>query len=218
MITTTWGEMFGPLEFGFPTTRAMRLGERLGLYKSAGTIHELRWPTQGAKKLPWSTQISPVVTADAAMQRQVNKLWQAMLENMHDSAIGVRDWDWLERRYLQHPTREYHIFAIRCRWTRKLQGIFVVLKHDDAYELMDIICAKSHIPLLIQSARRLALDLGASSIFTWITKNHLETLNYDSPAQSDAGIEIPSDAWTGSPGASDIIDRWWLMPGDTDFR
>jgi hypothetical protein len=32
------------------------------------------------------------------------------------------------------------------------------------------------------------------------------------------GIVIPYNRWTPGISADKVMDRWWLMGGDTDFR
>ncbi len=148
----------------------------------------------------------------------VNRLWREMAEALQDQVIGVRDWAYVQRRYLQHPTLTYQLYLISSRLTGTPIGIIVIRILDDAVELLDIIAPPRRMAILVHCLRRLTWNLGKPQAYTWITTQHADLLAGDSGEITPTGIIIPHNRWTPGIPASELLDRWWLMGGDTDFR
>jgi hypothetical protein len=67
----------------------------------------------------------------------------------------------------------------------------------------------------VHCLRRLTWSLGKSEAYTWITTQN--AFLFDGEI-TPTGIIIPHNRWTPGIPASELLDRWWLMAGDTDFR
>jgi ABC-type polysaccharide/polyol phosphate transport system ATPase subunit len=203
------------LGFGFPETKAMQLAEKLGLYAAVDQISEVSW--SAAQKWPhWRVSARALTPADADT---VNRLWTAMAAAMKDNIIGVRDWAFVQHRYLQHPTVRYAVMLARDRWTQKPLGVVVLRDRDGlGLELMDLIGTPDHFTSLVGVARRYAARLGRSRVLAWITRSQQERLAGLDGRCEPQNVFVPTSVWSPGPPVDDIRGRWWLMGGDTDFR
>ena len=137
---------------------------------------------------------------------------------LQDQVVGVRDWNYLQSRYLQHPTMTYQLYLVSSRLTGIPIGIIVIRVLDDTLELLDIIAHPRHLPTLVHCLRRLTWNLGKSQAYAWITTQNAHLFAGDTGETTPTGIIIPHNCWTPGIPVSELADRWWLMGGDTDFR
>ncbi len=206
-----------PLAFGFPNRRAMRLGERLGLYAEVGALCELRWPALG-KRPRLSSRLSFTQGCEKNDRRIMGNLWEAMARDLVDGVVGVRDWQFLQHRYLNHPERRYSLVLVRRRFTGAPLGLLVLHREEDALALTDLVAPLKNIPLLLVHARRLAGLWGLTTLYCWITRQHASRFVARDTAVRELDISIPTNAWVPQPlTAGQLKDRWWLTMGDTDF-
>ena len=141
-----------------------------------------------------------------------------MRADLPNSTIGIRDWAWIQHRYLRHATNTYTVHAVKSRWTGRIFGIFVIRHHDDDCELMDIVAPLNRAPMLINEARRLCSDAGKHSIYAWVSATYSSYFDHPTPSLANLDISIPGDAWTKSEHAARMVGTWWMTSGDTDFR
>ncbi|MFI3184749.1 MAG: GNAT family N-acetyltransferase [Methylococcaceae bacterium] len=220
LATTSFAERFVghgklfPLAFGFPSERAYRLGARLGLYEQVGEIMRVTWPSMQTRP---NLKIR-IRALEADQHAVVDQLWDEMAEALRDQVIGVRNWDYVQHRYLNHPTLSYRIFLVSSRWTGNPIGLFVVRILEDSVELVDLIAPPKRIPILVNSMRRLAGNLDKALAYAWITAQHAPLLAGSSGEITPLDIPLPNICWTPGIPASELQDRWWLMGGDTDFH
>ena len=206
-----------PLAFGFPNRRAMRLGERLGLYAEVGALCELRWTALG-KRPRLSSRLSFTQGREETDSRIVGKLWEAMARDLVDGVVGVRDWQFLQHRYLNHPERRYSLVLVRRRLTGAPLGLLVLHREEDALALTDLVAPLKNIPLLLVHARRLAGLWGLATLYCWITRQHSFRFVARDTAVRELDISIPTNAWVPQPlQPAQLKNRWWLTMGDTDF-
>lgn len=217
-ITATWAEMYGSLNFGFPNLRSMRLGEKLGIYLPANHLIEARWPANQVAKRPWSLCVDEISLKNVKLADSINRLWKTMLSDLPTSTIGVRDWSWIEHRYLNHATNSYCVYTIKKRWSTRLSGILVMRYHENDCELMDVIAPLKKVHLLINEARRLCAHKGKKSLYAWISNTYINYFNHAHADLTNLDIYIPTDAWTRTEQANNIVGTWWMTSGDTDFR
>jgi len=204
--------------FGFPNERAMKVAERLGLYAEVGRMIEFSWNTRSQFPL-WGTrlhligreQTDFVITA-------ADQCWQRMAEDLQTAIIGVRDWNYLQYRYLDHPNQQYQIMLVKNRFNRRARGILVLRFDPEGCEIVDLIAPLAEIPLLITHARRLAGMHGATRVFCHITGNFARYFAVAGGVQQTLNIHIPANAWSDGPPPETLKDHWWLMSGDKDFR
>jgi hypothetical protein len=218
LTCSTWAEMYGPFDFGFPSGRHMRLAEKLGIYVQAGKVLESRWTPAESTRPRAGTRLQPVDAQGGAIGAEIDVLWSAMAADLAEAAVCVRDWQWLQRRYLHHPSFRYEVVSVRARWTGRLIGVLVIRLHPDECELLDLIGRLADIPLLIDQARRICALRRRGSLYLWISDTRARHFQVHGAAQREIDLEIPTDGWTGSSRAGELVHRWWLTAGDSDYR
>ncbi|SFE96442.1 GNAT family N-acetyltransferase [Nitrosomonas sp. Nm166] len=203
--------------FGFPNERAMKVAERLGLYAEAGRMIEFSWNPRSRFPL-LGTRLQLIDRGADFATRAVNECWQRMAADMQTAMIGVRDWRYLQYRYLGHPNQPYQVILVRNRFGGETRGV-MVLRHDThGCEIIDIIAPLTEIPLLVLHARRLAGMSGDHRLFCRITENFAAHFAGAGGIRQALDIRIPASTWGAVPAADSLRDHWWLMSGDTDFR
>lgn len=218
LLTAAIGaEIYGPLGFRFPHPRAMEVAQKMGLYAPVGHMVEMRWQAASVRRR-WATRLHLLRRERPADRRLVDTLWMQMAADMGTQAIGLRDWAYLERRYLDHPHNHYELIALVSRWTGRPLGVLVLRKLEDSVELLDVVAPLKHLPTLIDQARRLAALWGKPTVYCWITANQAHHFQLQGAVQSDVQVAIPTSVWTHDDRAYAFKDKWWLMSGDTDFR
>lgn len=217
LTAATSAEIYGPLGFGFPNARAMLVAEKMGLYSEVGQLVSVRWGV-AETGYRWSTRVRAVDRNDPADRARVDGLWLAMAQDLREAVVGVRDGQYLEHRYFNHPHNRYEVLMVTARWTGRPLGILVLRRQDDACELLDVVGPLKNLPLLIDQARRLAGLWGMPSLYCWITRNQARRFVDCGGTEEEINISIPTSCWTDDARADQFKDRWWLMSGDTDFR
>ncbi|MDE2387473.1 MAG: GNAT family N-acetyltransferase [Betaproteobacteria bacterium] len=203
--------------FGFPNERAMKVAERLGLYAEVGQMVEFSW-TPLSKRPCIQTRLQPIDRADdGQMAIAVEKCWQKMAEDLRSALVGIRDWPYLQHRYLNHPTQRYQMILVKNRFGGRARGILVLRYDTLGCEIVDIIAPLSEIPLLVLHARRLASINGHDRLFCRITENFAAYFSATRGIQRSLDIRIPASTET-LPAPDQLRGHWWLMSGDTDFR
>ena len=217
LMGTSWPEVYGPLGFGFPTRRAMLVAKKMGLYTQVGQMAEVRWQPVSAH-FRVGSRVRVLDRNSAADQALVQPLWDAMAHDLRSSAVGVKNWEFLQQRYFSHPHNHYEVLVVTARLTGKPLGIIVMRRLEASCELLDVIAPLSNLPLLIDQARRMTGRWALPYLYCWITKNHLP-LFLDCGGKEEAlDLSIPASSWTKNPQSELFMDKWWLMSGDTDFR
>ena len=214
---TSWPEVYGPRGFGFPSRRHMRLAEKMELYTAVGQMAEVRWGPVSTR-LRLGSRVRMLVRGRSADQALVKPLWDAMAHDLRDGVVGIKNWEFLEQRYFNHPDNHYEVLVVTARWTGKPLGLVVLRRLEGSCELLDVIAPLSNLARVIDQARRLTARWGLPFLYCWITKNHLP-LFLDCGGKEEAlDISIPASSWTKNPQSDLFVDKWWLMSGDTDFR
>jgi hypothetical protein len=207
-----------PLCFGFPSTRAMRLGERSGLYTEVGGIREVRWGTLPDRPHVM-TQVRHLNTSDVRDARIIDQIWAAMAADFRDNILVVRDARYVRERYVAHPSHRYQLLLVTNRLTQAPLGVLVLRELGPDAELLDLVGPLKAYPQLVDQARRLARRWGKQSVYGWFPETYAELMAGSQGLTSDIGVRIPTNAWVYQdfdPAA--LQDRWWLTSGDTDFH
>lgn len=218
LLTAAIGaEIYGPLGFGFPNARAMLVAEKMGLYAPVGRLASVTWPA-GDPKVRWSTTLRLLQRGSARDAVLADRAWADMAADLRTEVVGLRDWAYIERRYLEHPENRYEVIAVLTRWTRRPLGVMVLRKLENSVELLDVVAPLHAIAVLIDQARRLAALWGKETVYCWITANQVRHFLVHGGVQGDPDVSIPTSVWTHDARAHLFKDKWWLMSGDTDFR
>lgn len=201
--------------FGFPNLRHMQLAQRLGLYEPVDEILEISWGA-ALQKIPFPYEVRPLRLTD---DQAVNRCWAQMAASLSSSVVGVRDWQQVRQRYLEHPTIRYHALLVRARWWPQALGV-VILRDlaETGVELMDLIGHTDHFPLLLKVAINHTHQLGRNRLFSWATASHLPLFTHHGVQTRSMDVWVPGSCWRHGPSAEDYRQAWFLMGGDTDFR
>ena len=203
-----------PIAFGFPSQRAFRLGEHLGIYAKVGEIMRVEWPALKASPSPL-LRIRPL---SAAKGSTADWLWLEMAAALSRQIVGVRDFAYLKRRYLEHPTVSYRVLIVTNRLSTKPFGIIVVRDESEELELVDVVTPPERLTALVKIVRRLAWNLGKPKAYTWITAQYAGLFAGETGAVLPTGIVVPAFLWQQGMPPAEIDGHWWLMAGDTDFH
>lgn len=204
--------------YGFPTGRHLELGERLGMYADGGEMFELAWEPLFRSR--WSFGVVHELTGASLqeLQRWVAPAWEDMRRELQNAIVCVRDAEWLDWRYSRHPDKEYRIFAVRRHPFGRGVGIIVVRAVEGQCELMDVVGSLAEVPTLITAARWVAAQMGAHSLFAWVSALHAPRFLATGGTSRGNPCRFAIACWTNAPSIAEVYERWWLMSGDTDFR
>ena len=203
-----------PLAFGFPSQRAYRLGERLGIYAKVGEIMRVDWSARNV----WPSlrlRTRPLLASGAVA---ADWLWLEMADAFNRQIIGVRDFAYLRRRYIEHPTIGYSVLLVSSRFSARPFGIIVVRDEGEELALVDVVAPPERLAALVGIFRRLAWKLGKPKAYAWITAQHALLLAGESGVLAPIGVVVPAFRWQQGIPPAKIDGHWWLMAGDTDFR
>ena len=217
LTAATTAEIYGPVAFGFPTERAMLVAERMGLYTKAGQMAEIRWEP-AAPRLRLHTRVRSLTQGNTADHELVDGLWMDMAKDLQDSVVGVRDWKFLEYRYFGHPHNQYEVMVVTSRWTGNALGVMVLRRLEGSCELLDVVAPLGNLRLVLDQARRLTARWSLPYLYCWITANQAQHFVACGGKKELLNVYIPTSCWTDDPRVDMLIDKWWLMSGDTDFR
>lgn len=211
------------LGFGFPNNKTMRLAIRLGLYEKTDDFVELRYPVPSIGDAEGFT-LSDFDGNEVQHREQLDGLWQAMREHTTAGIIGLRDFDYIDYRYLQHPHRGRY----SLKWLKDSQGdaraLVVYKRHGEAWLLMDLICVPAAASELLGALNQLLASAAQiqgeapRQLLVWITQGWASQLLSAGATVHDLGIEIPCNAWNPGPPSALLYGKWWLTAGDMDFQ
>jgi GNAT superfamily N-acetyltransferase len=201
--------------FGFPTSKALQVAQKLGLYEQADQMTELSWPASRT----WTSRLLRWRTVESRDRAAVDGLWRAMAADFRGSILGVRDAQYIESRYRAHPTVTYERLLVRKLFSGVPHGVVVLRALDDGLiELMDLVGPLRNFPALVNAAMDWAAVKGSSRLRAWVTASHAGVLAATSPVQTPLDLAVPANVWSPGPSVDKLRGHWWLMAGDTDFR
>lgn len=206
------------LGFGFPNQKTMNISTRLGLYEKTDDFVELVYPVSRDASQAAQYTIEDYDGEQEAAREALNQLWSTMRECFTDGIIGVRDADYIQYRYIEHPFCEagqYRCLLIRNLDTQEVAAFAVLKDHAEGKLLMDLICPPSAMKSVI-SALNQSVDEG-EVLRAWVTKSGCDRLQIDGAIVNELGIEIPCNSWNPGPSAELLYGAWWLTAGDMDF-
>ncbi len=203
------------LAFGFPSQRAYKLGKCLGFYDVVDSLVELEWGS-GKKKYLGFWSYREVKNLD---ENSVSKLWEDMKYSLKESIVGVRNFKWINERYLKHPQNTYKVLTIKRVWNKNIKAIIFLKEHEDgSLEWMDMIGNVADLPLMWTIAYHYMSQYGFKKLFCWITKSQVDFFKASNPIVHDIDIVIPFIVKNAVMNIKNIKNHWWLMSGDIDFK
>lgn len=221
LIRAVLAQLAGPdnpdsLAFGFPSERAMRLGERLGVFASIDQMVELQFPAQPASWL--ADRRRQLLAADADFMRLADGLWAAMAADLGDAMVGVRDGAYLSRRYFAHPEHQYRLVEVRPFLSAKPLGLIVLRALGGGWELSDLLGPLEHLPRLLRAAQAEVAALGGHGFALWLTEAYARRYAHLASSCQPLEFRIMANPLGSAELRQRFDRRWWLTSGDTDYR
>jgi hypothetical protein len=205
------------LGYGFPSDRAMALSDRLGLFTPIGIMHEITWEINGAD-FPQSHNLTEITQANFAdYTDRINSLWMRFSKNLAQRYVCKKDAAFILWRYLEHPAKTYAIYLVTGRFTGKAKYL-LVMRHDQQKSmLMDILTSKLDLVPAIKLAKQLAWQQGNRKLVTWCSETDITRFKVEEAEDKILPVAIPANTRSPGPAPDSQMDKWWFMPGDTDY-
>ena len=212
------------MAFGFPTVRALKLGVRLGLYQQADAT--LLWTQSNVrKKLGWGWRSKLTPCSDVNRWDWVDPLGPFMPQPEEYFWLKKTGIYW-QQRFSRHPDKDYQLLRL-THWGR-LQAAAIVLPTQEGLEILDMALtsnpARRSTPLqqtLLQAITNAGLGMGLQHTTAWGTESAINCLDRSSSHPRTTTLcgymALPSDQ-LDAPLSNQIMNRCWMLGGDTDFR
>ncbi|MBB4287817.1 GNAT family N-acetyltransferase [Roseospira goensis] len=199
--------------YGFPSPRAARLGQLLGLYARVDRLDVLVW--SGPGRTPGRRRVRPM-TLDGLVAAG-DDLWRRQRAGLpRDVAVTVRDGAFLAARYAAHPLHRYEVL-VRCEgWRRRPMAAAVIRAQAEAVELLDLLGDVGAYPLLVDAVRDLAVARGLPAVFAWATPSLAAVL--PAPERREMVHEVNIAGPDLAANTARLADRCWMGGGDSDDR
>ncbi len=217
LTAATTAEIYGPPAYGFPTARHTLVTIKMGLSCEVGKMVEFRW--KPISKMPfWMSRCRIVDSLDLEQHQRIDQLWNSLAADLKDAVVGVRNWSYLNKRYVQHPHFLYDIVEIFGRFTNESLGVIVLRRLENSCELLDIVGPLKNFKTLIRHAQRFSALWKLPYVFCWMTDNFSDVFDVNLATREALDLSVLSSCWTKDAQVEIYKDRWWLSSGDTDFR
>lgn len=204
------------LAFGFPSDRAMRLGEKLGVFLAVDEWVELSFSAQQGEV--FDREPDTVAFIDAAHAKIIDRLWLSMSLDLLHAPVGVRDATYITHRYFNHPQHQYCCLLVRSRWLNRPLGLAILRGDGATYELLDIvgpICAMQRVLRSVQSW----LYRKGGVVFKWyLTSRFAAIFSAEATACMTSEFRIMANPFSSPSMLAKFDHQWWLTGGDTDYR
>lgn len=205
----------GLLPYGFPNARHMKIAKLLNIYEKVDDVVEIRWTSQPSKKLfTHVTQLKRPISSK--YQKIIDNLWQEMQQDLKNHIAVVRDWPYIQYRYLAHPHKKYTLLLTKD-WMQRPLGLIILSVEEDTCRLMDYIGELKHLSSALTQIRAYLATQNIKEITGWFSGAFSELWQQSGGQVRTTEITLPTIVWTPGPAVSDIANKWWLTTGDTDF-
>lgn len=201
------------LAFGFPSERAMRLGQLAGVYAALDDWLELRFTPAGDGVFSCATMVEPL-----AHSATIDKLWQDMRRDFPDAVLGVRDASFVAQRYVGHPEKDYVFLLIHSRWGARPLALAVISQQTGNWEIMDLIGAWNDLPAALTACRGWLRRAAGERLSLMLPAGFARCLAPFAQSCAKTQFQIMANPMTATPLMQRLPGAWWLTGGDTDYR
>ena len=140
-----------------------------------------------------------------------------MAKKLNTSIVGVRNSQYIKRRFFERPGKTYRLILILNSITHRAVGLLVFNSGDEKLDCMDLVADPSDIATLVGIARQMA-NSNVQQVFSFrITQGALPWFQKTGFELKDLSISIPANTWTQGPSVEVLKSKWWLSAGDMDF-
>lgn len=200
------------LGYGFPTERAMRLPEILGVYEKVEDVWE---SVKEAKKINNGVRLIYKLFQLNFDDERIDTLWDSLKDRFNLSVIRNRTY--LQRRYNENPLFTYELWGIRRRWQQKLTGLVVVRRDGEDLLLIDFLCPLQQLEALFQKIENYAIVSGCKRLRLWHPEYLSNRLTQIGFTVGKSGTCIPRTTHPAWLKKDEIKGRFFYTMGDTDF-
>lgn len=206
---------FPSIAFGFPSRRALRLGERLGVFTPIDDLYELTIePRAHFSILHCNLRHHSISTCRGSLA----SVWQQMMSSFADYLICDRDPDYIAHRYFDHPHFRYRVIEIRHRLKGSTLGFFVLKENDSSYEIADVICHRKRLRACLEFASGYAHREGGFPLKIWLTSAFADVADDLASEKLPLELRIMASPRQKEPTLARMQGKWFLTSGDTDYR
>ncbi len=203
------------LGYGFPNLRALKVAVRLELYAPVDRMREISWSLGADRPPPRRHRLQSFVPGRDA--HLVVRLWSRMRRRLSEAIVGVRDFDYVRHRYLCHPEHRYRLYLLTDWFGLRGLGLIVVRREGDRWLWVDWIGAPEDMPTAVTQLRYTLAREAPGDCYTWVSTLTARWLAGAGGRQQPLDVYVPTGISTPGPAPAKLRERWWLMPGDTDF-
>ena len=203
------------LTFGFPSGRAMRLGEHVKMYACVDDWMSLEFKPIDSTSGP---SVRVVENWCASDDKFVNVLWDRMRDDLAEFVVGVRNSDYIRQRYLAHPEKKYVLMQVNSRWWRRPIGCVVLNSAHGQYEILDLICALDDMEEVIEALQRWLHQADGQLLTLLLTSTFANKLAPLAVQCQATQFRIMANPHMPQSVLAQLNQRWWLTGGDTDYR
>ncbi len=205
------------LAYGFPSDRAMALSEKLALFAPVGKMWEASWQVKKTDKCLKGKIIQLDKNNFSSVEKKINSLWEKTAKAFNQYYLCKKDADYFNWRYLNHPSKHYSLYLVESRITRKPKALFVLKQESDKCMLMDILGNPLHTESIIGVVMNISAQQQCPDLSTWHSNSFSELFSVHGSKQKELPIIIPANTCSEGPATDTQTNRWWFMPGDTDY-
>ncbi len=200
--------------YGFPTEKTlMRPAEAVGIFTRVEEVLEA-WKVASFHNngRGFLCKLFPMRFEDT----RIDALWNASKKEI--TLAVIRDREYLQWRYRDHPLLPYELWGLRRRAGSQLLGLAVIKRATpDRFMVMDVVFRKGFLPALIEKVENLAFRSGAKTLHLWLPQPYLTILREIGFGIRLSGTTIPCTTHPGFLHKDDIRGRFFYTMGDTDF-
>lgn len=204
------------IALGFPSDRAMRVGERLRFFATIDHWFEIELE----HSLPARSmlRVSEVSWSSRHVQAQIAALWDRMRAGLDQHLVGERNADYWIWRYAHHPAQTYRLIAVRRPWW-PVPFAFVVLRETapGRWLWVDFVGPLSRFPAAALGAVAASRQFGGQSTFAFGSTMVAKAVSGVARTTRPTEIRIMANPASGAAFIERFAHRWWLMAGDTDY-
>ena len=200
------------IAFGAPSGRSMRLAEYCGVAIEADRWLELCLLPARVARAP---RLRDWHTSDVALAKSA---WTRMAATLNNAAVGVRDMNYLEHRYLRHPEHTYLLLEVASPPPPPPMGLIVMRRHPQHFELLDILAAWEDMPDILLAVQNWLALSGKDTAVLSLTESFARQLAPFANSIRTTEFRIMGNPFCSADTLHRLSNRWWLTGGDTDYR
>lgn len=205
------------LSYGFPSDRAMGLSEQLGFFTPVGRMLEVNWQvssfsTPFFEKTVFINKANFTEYAD-----MINFLWDKFQKLFSENIVCKKDAEFFKWRYIEHPSKEYRLHMVLNRISGSPIGLLVYRIEKERVFLMDLLGSSLKFDKLIRHALAITKREKRSVLATWCSDTFKNEFSESGAKLLELPILIPACTATTGPAPETQKNKWWFMPGDTDY-